>query len=321
MAHEVESMAWANEVPWHGLGVQVDPSISVDEMLVRAGLNWDVALEPMYIRDGESFTEVKNKRALVRSTDKKILTTASPNWKPLQNRDALEFFREYTEQGGASLETAGSLRGGKIIWALAKISKDFIVRGRANDTVRGYILLSSPHEVGYRIKVRTTATRVVCANTFALAERDAVSYAQSHTQNFNTQAARDSIELAIDQVAQLEREANKLAQLEMSKYDTARFYARLLQPVSDIEQEETHVKTLLESPSVQNKAFRGVWESFENGPGADTETAWGVFQGLTHYIDHRAGGSNSAARLDSAWFGDRSRIKQKAYANLLEMAA
>ena len=322
MAHEVETMAYANAVPWHGLGIKVDEFVSIDEMLIAAGLDWEVELRPVYTMkaDGDVI-KIENKRALVRQSDDKPLTVAGPHWKPLQNRDALEFFREYTESGGATLETAGSLRDGRLIWALAKINKDFFIKGRQNDETKGYILLSSPHEAGYRIKVRTTATRVVCANTFAMAERDAVSYAQSHTTNFNVDKARESIQLAMDQVAQMEKDANLLASKTISEYDVARFYSRLLQPVETNDlTEEDHVTNLLEDPMSRNKKFQNVWASYTEGPGAEVGTMWGVFNGITHWADHKAGASKEV-RLHSAWFSGRSRLKQKAYSELLEMAA
>lgn len=323
MAHEVETMAYANAVPWHGLGTKVDPNISIEEMLKAAGLDWEVEMRPMYVRDSNGLiVPVPRRTALVRKSDDRVLTVASNNWKPLQNKDALEFFREYTESGGARLETAGSLRGGKIVWALAKINKDFTIRGTA-DSTKGYILLSSPHEVGYRIKARTTTTRVVCANTFAMAERDAVAYSQGHMTDFNAAAAKASIQLAVDQIAILEREANLLAEKTMSERDVARFYSRLLQPVNLTEDDMTeakHVQQLLEDPKTRNKSFEGVWESYENGPGATPGTMWGAFNGITHWADHTVGRSQEA-RLNSAWFGDRAVLKQKAYTQLLEMAA
>ena len=37
MSHEVETMAWAHEVPWHGLGVEVAPGTSPEDMMRLAG--------------------------------------------------------------------------------------------------------------------------------------------------------------------------------------------------------------------------------------------------------------------------------------------
>ena len=43
MAHMVETMAYAGEVPWHGLGVQVDGNLTPEEMLKEADLDWTVS--------------------------------------------------------------------------------------------------------------------------------------------------------------------------------------------------------------------------------------------------------------------------------------
>lgn len=48
MAHLVETMAYAGEVPWHGLGVKVDDNLSPHEMMKAAGLDWTVSKRPGY---------------------------------------------------------------------------------------------------------------------------------------------------------------------------------------------------------------------------------------------------------------------------------
>lgn len=320
MAHMIETIAYANETPWHGLGTRVDSSISVDDMLVAAGLDWEVEMRPMFTASSTgAMMPVKSKAALVRSTDDKILTVASPAWKPLQNRDALEYFREFTESGGAKLETAGSLRGGKMIWALAKIDRNFRLKNDHRDVTSGYILLSSPHQVGESIKIRTTATRVVCANTFAVADRGIAQYTQGHLVEFNKDAAREAIQLSVDHVARMEDEANKLAAVAIGDKDVARFYSQLLQPVQEGFDSDVFIEDLLTFEGSRNPAFAGAWNSYTDAPGATPGTLWGVFNGLTHWADHTAG-RDAAARLNSAWFGSRAELKQKAYSQLLEMA-
>ena len=115
MSHEVESMAWAHEVPWHGLGNRVEGNVTCDEMLVAAGLDWTVEQIPCFIEiDGQKVPV--ERKALVRSSDKKILTVTGNNWRPFQNKDAMNFFRDWAAVGGCTLETAGSLHGGKVVW-------------------------------------------------------------------------------------------------------------------------------------------------------------------------------------------------------------
>ena len=42
MAHQVETMAYAGAVPWHGLGKEVLPDLTPEQMLYEAGLDWSV---------------------------------------------------------------------------------------------------------------------------------------------------------------------------------------------------------------------------------------------------------------------------------------
>ena len=45
MAHLIESFAYANQAPWHGLGIKIEDDITTDDMLIKAGLNWNINKE------------------------------------------------------------------------------------------------------------------------------------------------------------------------------------------------------------------------------------------------------------------------------------
>lgn len=319
MSHEIETMAYANETPWHGLGARVDANTSVDEMLVAAGLDWTIEKRRVFVELGDgTMKRMPIQRALVRSSDNKIMDLCGDIWKPLQNRDTMEFFREYTEAGGARLETAGSLQGGKTIWALASINAGFTIK--STDHVKGYILLVSPHQVGKCISVRTTTVRVVCANTLALAERkNPEAYRQSHMTAFDVNRAREAIGLAREQVEQAALDAKALSQLAMSEFDTVRYLATFFQPSPDAEKEEEHVKSLLDVPEAMNKQMQSIFGAIKNAPGAEEGTAWGVLNGVTYWADHLSG-YKAESRLASAWIGKNGKLKEKVYAGLLEMA-
>lgn len=320
MAHEVETMAFANAVPWHGLGNRVDPNVTTAEMLVAAGLDWEVKLRPLYAQaeDG-SMIKLPLRRALVRSSDNKVMSVTGDLWKPFQNRDALDFFREYTENGGAKLETAGSLRDGKMIWALASIQEGFTVN--KTDHSKGYILLTSPHEVGKAITVRTTVVRVVCANTMAMALRGGeADYSQNHLSKFNVAAAKETIGLAREQIIQAGLDAKTLSQLKMSEFDTVRFLSKFFQPAPEGVAANDYANSLLNDPNTRDKKLDAVLWSVKKAPGAVPNTAWGVLNGVTHWADHTAG-TKADARLYNAWFGDKARLKLQVRDELLQMAA
>lgn len=307
MAHEIESIAYANQTPWHGLGTKVDANVSIEEMLVASGLNWTVSHQPVYAhigKEGEQRQEirVKGHYALVRDSDKRVMTLASKAWKPVQNSEMLEFFREYTAQGGAKLETAGSLRGGRHVWALADLGTGFKVGGK--DEVRGYLLFSSSHEVGKSTKIKIVATRVVCANTMAIAMREkGHQYTQSHINAFNAEAAKEHIALANEEIASFGKEAAKLNKIKIDQEKTVELlWANLRNAPEGL----TMAQKM--DPENQPATLKAILHSIEKAPGAAPGTAWGVLNGVTYWADHLAG-KTQQARLISAWHGPNSEFK------------
>ena len=321
MSHEVETMAFANEVPWHGLGNRVDANVSVDEMLVAAGLDWKVQLHPTFAKVGDELIRVPNKSALIRETDNKVLTTASDNWKPIQNREVLEYFREWAEAGKVTLETAGSLKGGKMVWGLANLNRGFTTNN-GRDGVKGYILLASPHEAGKASSVRSTKVRVVCANTMAAAfnaPAEAV-YKQNHLKDFDFAKAREIVEAAHEDLRISELNAKALESLAMSEYDTVRFLSKFFQPAKDKDSQEAHVQKLMSDTEARSQSMHEVLLSVSKAPGAVPGTAWGVLNAVTFWSDHVAGRSKDA-RMSKAWFGENEKLKTQVERELVEMAS
>lgn len=318
MAHEIETMAYANAVPWHGLGAQVSDSVSIDEMLKAAGLDWRVELKPLRAQIDENTTvEVPGRFALVRDRDNKIMTITGAWWNPLQNAESIGFMRDYVEAGGAKLETAGSLRGGKIIWGLAKLNHSFSV-GKG-DKVEGYMLITSPHEVGRAITIRTTTVRVVCANTLALANNHSeIHYRQSHHDVFDFSAAKKAVAIAHDQLAQAERRAKTIKALKISIEDAVN---NVLVPVftPKLADSGLSAQELIVGDKANNKIAQLVY-AMQNSPGADVGTGWGVLNGVTYWADHMAGRTGEG-RLFRSWMGDTGRHKLEVEEKLLQLAA
>ena len=115
MVAAVETMAYAGEVPWHGLGTKVSDDLTPNQIMVKAGLDWSVNKVPTYAKVGD--IEVPTgQEALVRSSDNKVLTQVGKKWYPVQNEEAFEFFSEYCYAGDMSMETAGSLTPAVASW-------------------------------------------------------------------------------------------------------------------------------------------------------------------------------------------------------------
>jgi hypothetical protein len=146
MAHLVESMAYVNQVPWHGLGNQLTAKQPIEVWAQQAGMAFDIKETPVRFMTESigslgaimSFPEQK---VLYRSDTKAALSVVSNRYQVVQPREILEFYRDLTEISGFELETAGVLKEGRKVWALAKTNQSSVLKG--NDVVNAYLLLAT----------------------------------------------------------------------------------------------------------------------------------------------------------------------------------
>ncbi len=316
MPHEIETFMYAGETPWHGLGVQVDENIRIEEAIVAAGLNWNVAKRPMFVLgpDGQSIDT--GVIATVRETDNMVLGTGlSPAYEILQNTNSFNFFQPYLDSGEVKLHTAGSLRDGKRVFVLAEINRDPSVIV-ANDIVRKFILLSNSHDGSMAVRVGFTPIRVVCANTLAMAHGDANSklirvYHRGNIQQ-SLEQIRDTINIANQK---FEATAEQYRTLAARNVDAATVKA-YIQVVFNLKTGEDQQRT--------SQVEQAVTYNFENGRGNNVEgvrgTVWALYNAATEYLSYERG-RTADTRMDQTWFGTGATINEKALKTALALAA
>ena len=308
MAHEIETMAWAGETPWHGLGVEVHNDLTPEQMLVKAGLNWTVDKHPTFaVIDDEPV--VTPSQALVRSCDNKILTMVSGDWNPVQNHEAFEFFNEFVMEGDMEMHTAGSLKGGQMVWALAKVKDSFEILG--GDKVESYLLFSNPHQYGRGIDIRFTPIRVVCNNTLTLSLNASSEHMVklNHRRKFDADLVKSTLGIA----------SNKLTEYkEMSEFLASKFYKK-----DSVEKYFMDVFPSLSKKdnSVMSRSAEEAYAVLETQPGAEFGRGswWQAFNATTFATDHLLGNS-SETRLQSAWYGANRQRKLVALEKAVEYA-
>jgi phage/plasmid-like protein (TIGR03299 family) len=229
MSHEVEmvngvaQMAYAGSTPWHGLGTKVSNDLTPQQMMQKAGLDWDVNKVDAFVEvNGEKIKTGQS--ALLRSSDNSILTNVGPDWNPVQNSTAFEFFGEYVMAGDMEMHTAGSLKGGQNVWALAKIKESFDVFG--DDTVESYLLFSNPHIYGKSVDVRFTPVRVVCNNTLTMSLGEAAqrSVRVGHRAVFDGDTVKTTLGIASEKFAKYKEMAQFLGSRKASAEALIEYY-------------------------------------------------------------------------------------------------
>jgi len=310
MAHLVETMAYAGEVPWHGLGTKVEDGISVADMLKAANLNWNVVKTPTFYKvDGKTFSTGKS--ALVRESDGMFLSNVSDNWEPCQNHEAFTIFEEFVERNELEMHTAGSLKEGRIVWGLAKMNDKFALFN--DDVTEQYLLLVNPHQFGNSIHVRSTPIRVVCNNTLSLSlgQVSNVQANQNHRGKFDVEMMKEAIGIARTKLTKYQEMAQYLS---TKRYEDEKFKEFLNKVFPN------HTSKEEKSLDLSRNAKRA-YEIVETQPGAEfgRGTWWQAFNTVTYLTDHELG-RNTDTRLESAWFGVNKDRKNKALELAVEYA-
>ena len=342
MAHQVETMAWAGDKPWHGLGVEVDANLTPLQMQEAAQLDWTVSKRPSYTLDAPEWSDdvgiiqAENTFHIVRDSDNRILSHCGRDYVPIQNEDVFKFFKRFTEAGHMTMETAGSLKDGGEIWGLAKISEDFELAG--DDLIKGYLLINQPHIVGKSMTIKLTPIRVVCNNTLTMALQDSgtASFRMPHVREFGTdviQAAEEALGLSAQAMTEFRTNSTLLSKTKAKHSDVLDYVAEIYQPhmIAEYRNEqllrESGKAIGEQAPLIErlNKFPSLVVDALEQSPGANLKSArgtwWGALNAVTYVEDHLRESQTEGNALHRAWFGAAANRKSKALSLALQRAA
>lgn len=315
MAHEItqrvdgfNEMAFVGETPWHGLGQEIDENSSIEEWQKAAGMDWTINSSPVKF-DAEGNDQIySGQNVLYRSDTYLPLSVVSNRYKAVQPVEVLEFFRDLIDENGFKINTAGTLRGGKRMWALAETGKfGEVCKG---DGVGGFLLLSTSCDRTLATTARFTTVRVVCNNTLTMAVNDksnCVSF--SHIQQFDHEKVKEKLGTAVASFGSFMDMAKVLQKQKLRQAQAQQFVADLITPLNQVK----------DSPIEENRAYKKIMALFDSeakGQELVGYSKWGMLNAVTEYVDHHNPSRNNDARLDSAWFGTGDRLKNRAIALL-----
>ncbi len=319
MAHLIESMAYTNATPWHGLGNQLTARQPIEVWAQQAGMDWSireanvrfVAEQDANISSIHTFPENK---VLFRSDTNAPLSVVSQRYQVVQPREILEFYRDLTEISGFELETAGVLKGGRKIWALAKTGQSTALRG--NDVTNGYVLLATACDGTLATTAQFTSIRVVCNNTLAVALAGGAGAVKvPHSTSFDAQAVKKQLGISVSSWDEFTYRMKMLSERKVKSIEAERYFLRVFTDHNTKALGQTNERAMAKALTL----FDG------HGKGSDLDsskgTAFGLLNAVTEFVDHERRARSVDHRLESAWFGQGAAIKQKALEQALLMAA
>jgi phage/plasmid-like protein (TIGR03299 family) len=313
MAHDLEiqngktSFASFREPAWHGLGTVFTEEKTTAEMLEAANLNgWNVRLEDMPIPS--HLTSDKEYQYVVRTnptdnTQSDVLGVVGERYHVLQNEDLFSFGDNILD-GGGRWETAGSIKGGRVVFGALALERETILDPNGvSDKVKTYLLINTSHDGSIAIQASITPVRVVCANTLNLAlnqkkRKGGVkqSFKIRHTQTANgkVQIARETLGLANAYMDEFDIMAKAMFEKEVNAKN---FYDIILSAYPKPEKDaKGAVKKWENKVDVINDIYTGEFNGMIAG------NAWGAFNALTERLDwyRTSRGSNNESMLASA---------------------
>lgn len=314
MAHLIDSMAYTGQTPWHGLGNILPPQQSLDVWLQAAGMNWTIEQSDVLYQgapDNPILHTYPDSKVLYRSDTLAPLSVVSQRYNVVQPYEVLHFYQDLVEAGGFELETAGSLKGGRKLWALAKTGRDLMLKG--GDLVKSYLLLATSCDGTLCTTAQFTSVRVVCNNTLQVAVGDQTSAIKvPHSTQFDATAVKQALGLGVSQWDHFGQYAKELSQRPVAPQEALRFFSDLL------------AQPLDEESIVLTRSVQRLYELYQGaGMGAELvsshNTAWGLVNAVTEYVDHHRRTRSQDHRLDSAWFGQGAQLKSRALAQAITL--
>jgi phage/plasmid-like protein (TIGR03299 family) len=356
---ENNQISWnrANGAPWHGLGTSVDAGTTAEVMLKLAGLDFPVEAMDIELSGLPNTDFLANWKAIGRRDTNKVFGVSSKRYQIHQNKDILTVFDQFCNAGHAQMDVIGALRGGAVIWALAKLNGRTTVTMKGGDTVTGYLLMVGSHDGTLPTQAIATQERAVCNNTLFPAMRSGrVGFKMKHSKEWTAQSAKQAQEqmgIAIERIQEFNELGSQLQNVKIDRKGQIEFISQLLdgkcildqtieatQDAQSVSSGFTSDADLLDSimgtqPTVSlapiasngedklNRVGKAILESILTSPGSDLESAngtlWGALNGVSYYTDHVASRTQDS-RLYNAWFGSNVDLKQSAVDTAKQMA-
>lgn len=313
MAHELTiredgftEMAFVGATPWHGLGQELTQGATMEEWRKAAGMDWTIESSPARFTSCQGNDQfVPGQNVLHRSDNGLPLSIVSNRYKPVQPREVLDFFKDLVEESGFRLHTAGTLFGGKRLWALAETGRFGEIT--AGDGVGGFLLLSTSADRTLATTARFTTVRVVCNNTLSMATKDSANCVSfTHARVFDHDLMKAKLGKAVASFDGFLMMAKHLQKQRITESAAKDFVRQIVLTADQLNDDYNFEK---------NRPFAKIMNLFRGeAKGAEMvgDTKWGLLNAVTEYYDHHSPAHTADARLNTAWFGTGDAAKAKA---------
>ncbi len=295
---------------WHSLGQIVNGAMTSTQALELAGLNFTVEKTDALAEVNGKLFPMDGKFITYRADTNVPLGVVGERYQIVQNKDAFAFFDNIIGGEAAIYETAGALGKGERIFISAKMPEFIRIEG-TDDVTEIYVLLTNSHDGSGSVVAAITPIRVVCQNTLNAAlsnYKNKVSIRHTVNAKNNLEQAQHLLKITHAYTSEISQAFNHLAKKSVTD-------AQVKKLVEDVFKSEK-----LDSTRIKN-IQEAIFSSYNTGVGQELimGTAWGAYNGITHYLDHTKKYKDEDVKFNNILFGQSAQVQQKAFAELIKM--
>lgn len=327
-ATKTHSFVSAVEPAWHRKGTVLPDRFTADEAIKYANMGYIVdktklqaVIPDKAIIGSNKFLPIDDHFATVRTDTNQVLGVVGSRYEVVQNSDAFAFFDAIVGEKKAIYESAGVLGNGEIIFLTAKLPSHIVLPG--DDIIDKYLVFTKGHDGTTPITALFTPTRVVCANTLAVAlgngsHKVVIRHTKSAQARINEAAKlMGLVNKAADNTADVIQAMVKVPfnDEQLAEYISLVFLneeeRKRLALTGDHRTAEISTRTIGVMQDIYNFAFDGVGQDMPATKG----TLFGAYSAVTGYLFNRKAYKNDDVRLQNLIFeGTDYKLNSKAFA-------
>lgn len=296
---------------WHAIGKSVEECKSMEQVLFKSGLNYEVEKRPVYMETATGPVKIPSRFVTVRNTDDHPYDVVSDQYEIIQNRDAFDFVNYMGED--LQFEKAGETESG-MVYIIGKLPKVDIL----GDAFTPHVIFRN----GFNGKVKITAAicplRMVCQNQFNFAFKNtANTMTIRHVRNAESKLieARETLRMCADYMTELNTMAERFATMKIAG-DRAERVVKYLFPIP----EDTRINPF------KLKTLEDARARFKRAIDADDNanfrgTAWGLVNAYTDFVTHKEPAGKRDDRFEGKFVNTTFKVSMNPILEAIEATA
>jgi phage/plasmid-like protein (TIGR03299 family) len=304
--------------------------LDVDQTATHTGMNFDIEETPALMMPPDGLLRViPGKKVLFRADTMAPLATVSNQYNVVQPREMLGFYKDLLDTAGYEMAAGGVLKGGCRFWAMARTGSE---GGLKDDPIVGYLFLGSAVDGSLSTTGFFTNQLMACWNQspaiLRIAQENKTFIRVPHSREFKPEDVQAELGQGAAAFGNFLSSAQQLSERKITSDEALKYFIKVFKP-QDIEdavlvtpeEEESNLidgsnaKRVKAALELFHGTGRGMNLAVRNG------TAWGAYNCVTEFLDHHAGARSAENRFHSAVLGQGFRIKERAMAEALKLAA